>query len=79
MKINENERLAILRVIEFGETYGYGNMIAHLNTAWARKLIKNGMEESVAMKSTHGKGYPVKMQDDLINNGEWDETGDRYK
>lgn len=71
MKISEGERQAIIKVIELGCEYGFGNLIAHLNTAWARNLIKKyGFPEEVARKSTHGTGYPIKMQDDLIERGE---------
>lgn len=79
MKISEDERQAILTVINLGSQYGFGNMIAHLNSAWAKNLRdKWGMPEEVAMKSTHGSGYPIKMHDDLIERGEWDESGNRY-
>ena len=78
MKISEAERQAILSVIGYGEIFGYGNLIAHLNTAWARKLVKEGMPEKYARQSTHGSGYPFKMQEDLLERGEWDETGKSY-
>lgn len=78
MKIPEAERQAILEVIKLGNEWEFGNLIAHLNTAWAKKLIKDGMSEEDAMKSTHGEGYPIKMHDDLVERGEWDETGKKY-
>ena len=80
MKIPEGERLALHEVLAYGETYGYGNLITHLQTAWARHLMRSGISETVARRSTarDGSGYPFLMQDDLLERGEWDETGRRY-
>lgn len=79
MRISEAERRAIKAVLAAGEAFGYGNMIAHLNTAWARSLMKNwGMSEKDARASTHGSGYSFKMQDDLVERGFWDVSGKSY-
>lgn len=80
MKISSDEQNALRAVLVFGDAYGYGNLIAHLQTAWARVLIeKYGMDEATARAAAGGNGYPFKMQDDLITRGEWDETGVRYR
>lgn len=77
MKLHPGEHRAIKEVLHHGATYGYGNLIAHLQTAWARRLMESGMSEAGAR--THaGPGYPFIFWDDLLENGEWDETGKRY-
>jgi len=79
MQISDGERKAVKRVIEAGQSYGFGNMIAHLNTAWAKHLMEHwGMSEEAARGSTHGSGYPFKMQEDLIERASWDESGKSY-
>lgn len=79
MQISDGERDAVKRVIEAGESYGFGNMIAHLNTAWAKSLMEKwGMSEESARALTHGSGYPFQMQQDLIERNYWDESGKSY-
>lgn len=80
MKISEAERIAINEVLACGEQFGYGNLITHLQTAWAARLMQGGISEKVARLSTArgGSGYPFLMQRDLLERGEWDETGARY-
>jgi|TARA_R100000049_G_C1933264_1_gene77108 hypothetical protein len=36
-------------------------------------------EEGPAREASGGFGYPFAMQDDLIERGEWDETGKSYR
>jgi hypothetical protein len=81
MRISEAERLAIQDVLAYGETHGYGNLIAHLQTAWAARLMRSGLSETAARRATgrDGAGIPFLMQHDLIERGEWDETGKRYR
>ena len=80
MRISEAERQAIKDVINAGASFGYGNMISHLQSAWAMTLIdRHGFTETQARESSGGNGYPFRMQEDLIVRGEWDETGERYK
>lgn len=80
MKISRQEQDAITKAIELGKSFGFGNIIAHLQTAWARSLMeKYGMEEQGARHVTGGSGYPFKMQDDLIEHGFWDESGKSYE
>lgn len=81
MKISQNEREAVLQVIQAGRIHGYVNMIAHLVTALAREMIEaHGMNEESARSSAQFiRGYPFAMQDDLIGNGMFDETGRTYK
>jgi len=37
--ISKEEKDAIKRVLKVGEKHGFGNLIAHLRTAWAASLI----------------------------------------
>ena len=82
MKISKDEQLAIKAVLEAGNLYGYGNMISHLQTAWARMLVKHHyFSEEIARKvaASDGKGYPFAMQDDIVERGFFDETGESYR
>lgn len=82
MRISADEQKAITQVIRWGrEICGFGNLIAHLQTAWAKSLMEcDGLSEADARAATarDGSGYPFSMQEDLIERGEWDETGARY-
>ena len=80
MNISQDERDAIKAVLAAGERFGYGNMISHLQTAWAKTLIDadDGFDEKSA-REIAGPGYPFKMQDDLVTHAMWDESGERYK
>jgi hypothetical protein len=77
MNISREEQRAIAAVLEHGERFGYGNLISHLQTAWAQRLMQGGLSERAARAATasDGRGYPFAMQRDLVVNGEWDETG----
>lgn len=80
MKITPEEQAAIASVLDAGKRHGYGNMIAHLQTAWARVMMdRYGLDEEGARIATRGPGYPFQMQTDLVDRGEWDETGERYR
>ena len=80
MRISQEERAAIGAVLRAGAKYGCGNMIAHLQTWWARTLMADyGMAEEPARRASGGEGYPFAMQDDLLKRGEWDETGEKYR
>ena len=82
MKISSAEHRAIIEVLKHGEAFGYGNLICHLQTAWAAMLMKQyGLSEEAAREATarDGSGYPFAMHDDLVKRGEWDETGKRYQ
>ena len=71
-----------MQVIRFGHMFGFGNLIAHLQTAWAKSLMRDiSVSEATARAATarDGSGYPFAMQEDLIECGEWDETGARYR
>lgn len=82
MEISKAEQRAICKVIELAEAHGYGNLMNHLATAWAKRLMDNyGMTEETARISAGGDafpGYPFAMQEDLIKRGLWDESGKRY-
>lgn len=58
------EREAIARVVELADLYGYGNLIGHLRTEWARKLIEGAARSEItwdwdyAVKATDVGAYP---------------------
>lgn len=59
--LSDAEEDAIRAVLRAGAAFGYGNMIAHLNTAWALSLMKDRkypMSEEQARAACHGAGYP---------------------
>lgn len=80
MKIDEEERKAILTVLELAGKYGYGNLISHLNTRWARLLMRdyNWTEKEAREFVGSDRTYHFKMQDDILERGEWDTTGESY-
>ncbi len=67
--LSDEEIKAVKSVIELGRRWGYGNLIAHLTTAWARVLIAEGHDEYMALTwgSGSGRGYSVKKQKWLLN------------
>lgn len=79
MKISRAEQIAIQEVLAYGEAWGFGNLISHLQTAWAKRLMGlHGMSEAHAREAAGGPGYPFTMQDDIVERGEWDHSGKRY-
>lgn len=80
MLVCDAERQAIKTVIQLGERWGYGNLIAHLQAGWARMLVKeHGLSEAAATEfASSGHGYPIAMHEDIVLRGFWDETGARY-
>jgi len=79
MKISRDEQTAIATVVRLGGRHGFGNLISHLQTAWAKSLVTQyQMPERAARKAAGGAGYPFQMHTDLMERGEWDETGKRY-
>lgn len=80
MKISEEERLAIQTAVALGNKFGFGNLIEHLTSAWAIVLMREGLDEADALKAASGRsGYPIQMHRDIVERGEWDETGARYQ
>ena len=79
MKITKAEQDAIKAVLKAGTDYGFGNMIAHLQTRWAECLMGDDNYPEAAARRCAGPGYPFRMQRELIERGEWDETGKRYR
>jgi hypothetical protein len=78
MKISKREQEAIKTVVGHGREWGYGNMIGHLQSAWTKDLMDEyGLDEDNARRGSDA--YPVKMHIDLMEYGEWDETGARYR
>jgi len=56
------EQEAIIKVCEIGKVYGYGNMIAHLGSAWALMLMNDhGLTEEAALSAARSVGYPVEL------------------
>lgn len=54
------ERAAVIEVLNIAESYGYGNLIAHLQTAWAIKLMRSGISKESAIAATLGRTpYPL--------------------
>lgn len=80
MRISAAEQQAIKQVVAAGDQFGYGNMISHLATAWAKMLMtKWSLPEASARAAAYGlSGYPFRMQEDLMERGQWDETGAAY-
>lgn len=80
MKVSAEEHAAILTVLELGRQHGFGNMIAHLRTAWMRVLIDvYGFDETSAEAASNTGPYSIPLHVDILENGEWDETGEKYK
>lgn len=42
------EREAIAKVLEYGGTFGYGNLISHLQEAWSKRLQDQGIPKPAA-------------------------------
>lgn len=79
MRISKEEQEAIRTACDLGSRFGYGNLISHLQSAWAKSLMAGyGMSEKEARGGAGGGGYPLAMHEDLLERGEWDETGVRY-
>ena len=72
MKISTSEKEAIEIVCEMGAKWGYGNMISHLQSAWALMLIKNyGFEiETARSVVVNNTPYELEVHLRLLNTGE---------
>ena len=80
MKISPDEQRAIRTVINIAKSYGYGNLMAHLASAWADEMIRGGMPEDAAIEFVSNREpYSLAMHRDIIERGEWDETGEKYR
>ncbi len=80
MKISSHEQEAIKAVVAYGKRFGFGNLISHLKSAWAEDLMLTyGFTEQQGMEAAGGGGYSVQIHQDIRDNGEWDETGMRYR
>lgn len=79
MKVSPEEVQAIKTVLELADKFGYGNLMNHLATRWAEKLmVEWNMTEEAAREGAFLPGYPFQMQRDILTLGMWDETGKRY-
>jgi len=75
VRISEDERKHIIRVVASGMAYGFGNMISHLQAAWAKSLRDNhNIPDDVERD-----GYSIAFHEDLMLRGFWDESGERYR
>lgn len=80
MKISPQELEALQRVIRYADLFGYGNLISHLQSAWQRIVMNDGLSEETAKEAVMGREpYPLRMHQDIIEDGYWDETGERYR
>lgn len=58
--ITDGERKAIKAALDAGNAYGYGNIIAYLQKAWALRLMKSGIDIEGATKAvTIVTPYPI--------------------
>lgn len=64
--ISNREKRAVLRVIAIAKNHGYGNLIAHLKTQWAKQLVESGLSEESAMLATDVSAYPLSL--DILGN-----------
>ena len=79
MNVGQGEVEAIRTVVDCGKRYGYGNLICHLQSAWMASLIDQGLGEDTAKRAVIGQEpYPVMMHEDVVLDGCWDVSGDRY-
>jgi len=61
------EKEAIIKACEIGKVYGYGNVIAHLGSAWALMLMQDyGFKEKDALDAACGVGYPIELHQEFI-------------
>ena len=63
------EQSAINSVLNLGGKYGYGNMIAHLKTAWAKKLMAQGIPKEAALQATNVSAYPISENEPCVQGG----------
>ena len=79
-RISVEEQQLIKQTVKAADKIGYGNLIAHLKTAWAKKLMdEHDMCEQSARMGADAAGMPFTMHTDCIEGGFWDETGERYR
>ena len=75
MKIT-GEKEAVLKAISIAEQYGYGNLIAHLQRIWAKKLMNDGIDKEGVGEATNSRtGYPVDFDYLEIDKERKDEYG----
>lgn len=68
------EKRAIETVLYIGGLYGYGNMIAHLKTAWAKSLIAQGISKDAALQATNVSAYPIDENEPSVQGGRADRS-----
>lgn len=69
----KNEAEAVVQVIRAGEQFGFGNLISHLQTAWAMFLMQNYQipeRDARFMASGDEKGgYPLSLHQEVMRRG----------
>lgn len=66
-RLSGSEVDAVKMVLEAGSQFGYGNMIAHLRTAWARMLMDRfDFSWDQAARAAVTNAYDPKIQDQLL-------------
>lgn len=53
------EKGAIIDAMQIADTYGYGNIICWLQTAWATNLRDQGIPERAAAEATQMSPHPL--------------------
>lgn len=63
------EAEAIRTALAIGAQHGYGNVIAHLQTAWARVLMDRYAMTEQQARAASGPGYPFEWQKEVLAGG----------
>lgn len=56
--MNETEKQTINAVVQMGQEYGFGNLIAHLKREWIESLIQTGLDYDAARLAADVFPYP---------------------
>lgn len=66
--MTREEQKAIIGVLALGHRFGFGNLVSHLQTEWARVLMEvHGLDEELARHSAGGPGYPLDWQKEMLS------------
>jgi hypothetical protein len=52
------EKESIEKVLEYGQKYGYGNLIGWLKQAWVKLLMADGLSKETAELAADTSPYP---------------------
>lgn len=57
------EQKAVDEVLEIAGQFGYGNIMAHVATAWAVHLVRQGLSRKAAIEAVSNRTpYPLPMK-----------------